>query len=114
MDMTSGSDNHGQRRTLQLADPLSIRSVEAIHDVVKNALMEHAEVVLDIEPDANPDLSILQLIEVARLYAASIGKSFRLQSPVSASVRETLARAGLLSKGDTAFNRFWFHDEDCQ
>jgi hypothetical protein len=111
MDMTSDPDNQGQRRTVQLAAPLSIRSVEAMHEVVKNALMDHVEVVVDIETDAVPDLSILQLIEAARLYAASVGKSFRLQNPASVSVRKTLARAGLVSKDDADFNRFWFHDE---
>ena len=96
---------------LQWPEPLSIRGAETAHDLVKSALLDHSEVVLDMEADADPDLSILQLIEAARLYAASHDKKFRLQRPAPPPVRLALERAGLVSNADTNFHQFWFHDE---
>lgn len=111
MDMTPNEPASECQHVLQLPQPLSIRSVEAAHDLIKSALLDHSEVALDIERDADPDLSILQLIEAARLYAASEGKNFRLQRPASPSVRLTLERAGLVENSDANFHQFWFHDE---
>jgi hypothetical protein len=108
--------NKRKQKAAELTLPAapSIRNIDQIHGMLVGALAKGSEVVLSIDGDADPDLSVIQLIEVARLHAESKGRSFRLADPANSNIRKTLTRAGLQAGAGAAFNQFWFHEENAQ
>ncbi|MFB2550013.1 STAS domain-containing protein [Ensifer soli] len=99
---------------LTLTPPLTIRSIDGLHARLLAPLQAGRSVVLEIETEADCDLSVLQLLEAARRYARERGVSLTLSNPVGARIRETLGRAGFLSDMDADASRFWFHRKDVQ
>ena len=88
----------------------TIREISEIHQQLLQAFAGANRLCLDIDDDAQVDLSFVQLIESARRYAEENGKSLLLARPAGANVRSILERSGLAPGGaDSA--RFWFHEE---
>lgn len=100
--------------TLVLPKPLSIRNADTIRELLLGQLQERHEVVVELEDDADSDLSIIQLLEAARIDARSRGASFNLSKPASQQMQATLRRAGFLSEGDPASCMFWLHRKEVQ
>lgn len=110
--MQTSVQTEGMRLTLPA--PYTIRHVDRLYDTIREALSTHDKITLDLSSDADPDLSFLQLIEIARHYAAAQDKRFFLDKPVSPQIRERLKVAGLVSQDDRQSGLFWFHDEASQ
>lgn len=109
--------NKSKQKVAELKLPAtpSIRNIDEIHGMLAGALTQGAsQVVLFIDDEADPDLSVIQLIEVARLHAESKERAFRLADPANSNIRKTLTRAGLQAGAGAAFNQFWYHEENTQ
>lgn len=106
--------DQGAGASTKLPAALSIRNIDEIHTLVSTALSDGPDAVIELDPQADPDLSVLQLLEAARLDAEKQGRSLRLAEPANENVRRTLDRAGLSTAAGGAFNRFWYHQENKQ
>ena len=84
-------------RTICLSGEQSVRTIAQAHAALFAAVSETNGVVLDISKVEDADLTLVQLIESARLTAASLGKNFCLKAPLPAVLTEQLDRAGFLA-----------------
>jgi hypothetical protein len=91
--------------TVHLAGELTIRTIGDAHVRLRDALQAGAPVLARIDPDANADLTFVQLIESARRSAAEADVAFALAAPAAGPLLETLNRGGFV---ETAGQRaFW-------
>lgn len=95
---------------LKLGERANIRNITDVHTSLYSALHDNAGVELDAGACAEADLSLIQLIESARLYARTAGKPFRLSAPAGAEIETVLRRAGFLEKATVEDRRFWFNE----
>lgn len=96
---------------LKLEKRANIRNITDIHSALYSSLQDNGEVELDTGACAEVDLSLIQLIEAARVYARTAGKPFRLAAPVTGEVEAALRRAGFLENASGEDRRFWYHEE---
>ena len=101
-----------QTFVVDLSGELTIRTVATAHAELSVALEAQAAVSAGIDPEAQVDLTFVQLIESARRTAADTGRAFALAGPAEGALLETLRRGGFMeSAGQRAF---WLHQsEDC-
>jgi putative two-component system response regulator len=97
---------------LELDRALTIRQAAALKDKLLAALAGADSVELAIEPDAEADLSFIQLVESARIHAALKSKQLRLSTPAGGQVLETLQRAGLMTGMSSESRAFWLHEKE--
>lgn len=95
---------------LTFSDPLTVRFIGSHQDALLGALVGHAAVELSLSPDAACDLSFLQLLEAARIYAGTAGRDLRLSRPADGSLLDLLQRSGFLSAMTAEDRRFWLHE----
>lgn len=104
---------------------MSITTVTAAGDVclptigflaadLRDALTQPGAVQLDLSQATGPDLSVLQLVQSARVTAAECGADFTLTHPAGDTLRALLDRAGFLSSPSAEDIEFWFHGEIAQ
>lgn len=89
----------------------TIREISEIHQQLLQAFAGANRLCLDIDDDAQVDLSFVQLIESARRYAEENGKTLLIARPAGANVRTILERCGLANDDVRGSARFWFHEE---
>lgn len=99
---------------VSLSPPLGLRNVDALHEQLLAALQQGRPVVIEIDETAEADLSVIQLIEAARLHGLAVETPVSLAVAVNAQMTETLRRAGFLSGMDDTSHQFWFHRKDHQ
>jgi hypothetical protein len=92
--------------TVSLSGLLTVGAVTAGRAALLDAFEHNAGVVADIPNDSPVDLSGLQLVDAARLYAMQRGKAFSLAAPVGGRVRDALELCGLL-EGSPDASAFW-------
>ena len=102
------------QEVLELDRTLTIRQAAALKEKVLGAFAISDAVELAIEPDAEADLSFIQLIESARIHAAMQSKRLHLASPAQGQVLETLQRAGLMTSMSSESRAFWLHEKESQ
>ena len=88
---------------IDVPPPLSIKAAADIKQLILTALRENTSVKLRLPKDAAADLSFIQLIESARLYAEQNNKQLSLIGPVAQQILDLLAAAGF----GTETNEFW-------
>ncbi len=93
-----------------LGNKANIRNISEIHNEIYSVFTTANGVALDTAACTEADLSLVQLIESARLYARASGKTFRLAAPPGPAVEAVLRRAGFLEKAAEEDRRFWFNE----
>jgi hypothetical protein len=95
------------------SEDVCLPTIGALAEDLKNAIAPDATVRLDLTAAASPDLSVIQLVQSARLSAAAAGCDFALSAPADATLRALLTRAAFLSASanDT---QFWLHGDTVQ
>lgn len=78
------------------------------------ALSGTKPVVIDFAGEPEVDLSFIQLVESARLYAAAHGKALTLAQPASGSLLDVLERAGFIETASHEDALFWLHKGSVQ
>lgn len=99
---------------LSLEGNLTMRTAGAIHAQLLGALAAHEETVISLPSDVQIDISFLQLIEAARVYAKVSGKRISLARPAGAELLDLLRRAGFLDALSDDDAQFWLHQGKIQ
>lgn len=88
---------------LRLAGPLTIRRAGELHATLTSALANHESITLDIQGDADADISFVQLAVAAQASARAAGKQLRLARPASGPLLDVLTRGGFLAADAAGF-----------
>lgn len=81
---------------VRCAGDVSLRSCEAMHTALLNAIAAHEEVVLDCSEAEAVDASFIQLLLAARRSAQARGCRLNLSAPANGTLLDALVRGGLL------------------
>jgi hypothetical protein len=93
---------------LRLRGPFTIGSCETLHAEFGEALRRGGDIVVEIDSDAEADLSFLQLLIAAQRSAASSGGGITLQAPPTGGLAAALASCGFVSvPGATALEEIF-------
>ncbi|MGV8937954.1 MAG: STAS domain-containing protein [Allorhizobium sp.] len=95
-------------------DPLTIRSMNTLHQELLQSLNANDAVALEIPTGAQVDISFVQLIEAARRYALSKDKPITLINPADGELLEVLRRGGFLDAISAGSAQFWLHQGKVQ
>ncbi|WP_137135018.1 STAS domain-containing protein [Rhizobium sp. FKY42] len=102
--------SNASETTLFWHDGLTLRTISKHHDELLLALIAKSAVALDISDDEPADLSFVQLIESARIFASTSGKKLTLLRPATGNLRDVLERGGFLHNISPEDASFWLHD----
>jgi hypothetical protein len=95
---------------VEFVGELSIRTAIASHQKLMLALAEPGEIQLSVDPDADVDLTFVQLVEAARRMAREEGRGLSLARPAAGRLREVLERGGFLGAPDR--RAFWLMEKE--
>jgi len=96
---------------VELSGDLSIRTIGAVQAHLIEALSGHDTVTASIDPDAQVDLTLVQVIEAARRTCEEDGKSFTLASAAKGALLDVLRRGGFLAERNADLRAFWLAGE---
>lgn len=98
-------DNLGETTgEVRLSGPLTIRRAGELRDALLAALGSHQSIILELQDDAEADISFVQLLLAARQSARAQGKQIALKQPSAGSLLAVLNGGGFID-ADTA--GFW-------
>jgi len=106
------SDN--QDAVLQLPQNLTVRAISAVQQEMLQFIDKNTSTTIELPEDGQVDISFLQVMEAARIYANTAGKYLALASPASGPTLDVLQRSGLLEGFSAADQQFWLHQEVIQ
>lgn len=98
----------GERLVL---DGVVVKNVAAWRDLILEAFSRNDRLRLDIAEATPVDLCGVQLIESARRFAESGGKTLVLERPAE-HFRNVLRDGGFITGASAEDLRFWFHQEN--
>jgi hypothetical protein len=90
---------------VEFAGELTVRTIAEAHRRLSETVAAAKGVEVEIAPDADLDLSFIQLLQSGRRTARETGAGFRLARPAAGPLREMLERGGFLT--DPADREFW-------
>lgn len=93
---------------------LCLPNIGVLAEQLSAAISPGATVRLDLSDVAAPDLSVIQLVQAARVSAAEVACDFALAAPVGDSFRVLLTRAAFLPADAPDALQFWFHGDTVQ
>jgi hypothetical protein len=96
--------------TYSFPQHLTIRTISDQHHHLKDKIDSCQTLAAEVPIDAEIDISFLQLMESARLYASSTGKMFGMLQPAEGTLLDALMRCGWLSADNAEIRRFWLHE----
>lgn len=96
-------------RTIRVGDDGTLAAAAALHEQLRGAFGERADISLDLGGLQRADLSLVQLIEAARGKAARDGTGLTLTAPANAVLAGVLDQSGILWAGAPDDLRFWHH-----
>ncbi len=102
--------NQSGPASVAISGLLTIRGIAQGKEKIWASFADRQDIELDIASDSDADISGIQLILSALLYARSAGKRLSLSAPVSGSVLDVLERGGFIEKMSFEDRQFWFHD----
>ncbi|AYD03211.1 STAS domain-containing protein [Neorhizobium sp. NCHU2750] len=99
---------------LSLPTNLTVRAIVAVREDMLKFIDKHDAGTIELAADVQVDISFLQVVEAARVYAGTAGKSIALSQPASGALLETLRRSGFLEDMSAEDTKFWLHQGDIQ
>lgn len=96
---------------VELSGDLSIRMIGSVHAWLAEALSGHQHVTASIDPDAQVDLNLVQVIESARRTSLEDGKTLTLAAAAEGGLLEVLRRGGFLAARNAELRTFWLAGE---
>src|SRR3954463_7679824 len=103
------TDNH-----FALPANATLRTVTDTHEDLLAFMAFHDTTVLGWAETTRFDISFLQLLEAARIYAGTNGKDISLAEPATGALLDTLRRSGFLEGMSAADAQFWLHQGEIQ
>jgi hypothetical protein len=101
---------HMDGEPFRLPPNLTVRAINAVQQEMLQFIAEKSAMTLQLDGDYQVDISFIQLVEAARIYAGSVGKPIALSAPASGSLLDTLERAGFLEGMNADDAKFWLHE----
>jgi hypothetical protein len=83
--------------TVGVTSLADIQTIDDIHKELKQAFEQGKAVRLDLDAITDADLTFVQLVESARKFASSAGKTFAVSTPPPKVLQELLERGGFLA-----------------
>lgn len=99
---------------VKLEDATNIRNISRFYPEILAALSGTKPLVLDLSGEPEVDLSFIQLVESARVYADRHGKALTLSQPAGGSLLNVLERAGFIENASHEDAQFWLHKGSVQ
>ena len=99
---------------LELSQNLTVRAITAIQQEMLQFIDSNKSSTIAIADDCQVDLSFVQLMEAARIYAGTAGKGIALAAPASGSLLDVLKRGGFLEGMSAEDAKFWLHQGGIQ
>ena len=93
---------------------LTVRTITAAHQQLLQFIDENETARLTFAAEPQFDISAIQLLEAARIYASTAGKSLTLVQPAAGVLLDTLRRSGFLEGMSADDAQFWLHHEEIQ
>ena len=91
--------------TVKFSGSQTINEAEAVARLLRDALSDHACVILDCEEIEEADLTFLQLVIAGRRSAQRDGRQLALTATARGPLLAALDRAGIRPEGE---HLFWF------
>lgn len=104
------SDTASQITRFSIDGPLTLRGAAAAHEQLLGQIASNDDTRIEIPADQDVDVCGLQLIEAARLYAASSGKVLALHAPADGKLLQVLELAGFIEGASDEDRAFWLHE----
>lgn len=97
--------------SLTLPTALTIKNILAVQELILDFLNKNTSAVLDIDEEAQVDLSFVQLITAARKQAEMKAGRVLLARPAAGDLYDVLKRGGFLDDMTPDAAHFWLHQE---
>lgn len=97
-----------------LPQNLTVRAITVAQQELLEFLKKNAAAKIEIPEDCQVDLSFIQLMEAARIYAGTTGKSIALTRPAEGPVLDVLKRGGFLEGMAAEDMKFWLNEGGIQ
>jgi len=99
---------------LRLPQNLTVRAITVVQQEMLQFFANTASATIDIDDDCQVDISFIQLMEAARIYAGTAGKHIALSRPASGPTLDVLKRSGFLEGMSAEDLQFWLHQGGIQ
>ena len=99
---------------LCLSQNLTVRAITAVQQEMLQFIDKNKSITIELSDDCQIDISFVQLMESARIYAGTAGKPFALARPASGSTLDILQRSGFLEGLSAEDEKFWLHQGGIQ
>jgi len=96
---------------LTLPATLTIKNILAVQELILDFLNKNTTTVLDIDEEAQIDLSFVQLVTAARKQAGMNAGRVLLARPATGDLYDVLKRGGFLDDMTPEAAHFWLHQE---
>jgi len=93
----------------RLPQNLTVRTITAVQQEMLHFIDRNTSATIEFADDCQVDISFLQLVEAARIYAGTAGKPIALAAPAKGPVLDALRRAGFLDGMTAEDAKFWLH-----
>jgi hypothetical protein len=103
-----------QEPRLVLAANQTVRSIASSCGDMLQFIDANESAVIELAEDIEVDISFIQMIEAARIYADTAGKGLALAQPATGALLEALRRSGFLEGMSAQDTKFWLHQGDIQ
>ena len=97
--------------SLTLPATLTIKNILAVQELILDFLNRNTSAVLDIDEEAQVDLSFVQLVTAARKQAEMKAGRILLARPAAGDLYDVLKRGGFLDDMTPDAAHFWLHQE---
>ncbi|RFZ81482.1 hypothetical protein D0Y60_24035 [Shinella sp. WSJ-2] len=96
---------------LTLPNTLTIKNILAVREIILEHLTSHSATILDVDGEAQVDLSFVQLVTAARKHAEMRAGKVVLARPATGDLYDVLKRGGFLDEMTPDAAHFWLHQE---
>ena len=99
---------------LRLPENLTVRAIVPVREDMLKFIDAHEAATLALADDVQVDISFIQLIEAARIYAGTAGRQVALSQPATGALLDVLRRSGFLEDMSAEDAKFWLHQGENQ
>jgi hypothetical protein len=93
---------------------LTVRSITSVQKELLEFMAGRPSATIGLPDDSQVDLSFIQLIEAARIYAGTAGKKVALARPAEGPLLDVLKRSGVFEGMTAEDTKFWLHEGTIQ
>lgn len=97
--------------SLTLPNTLTIKNILAIQEIILEHMANYPATILDVDAEAQVDLSFVQLVTAARKHAEMRAGRVLLARPATGDLYDVLKRGGFLDEMTPDAAHFWLHQE---